>query len=164
MLPHSLKRAKYIKLIYCATLHYSILKFSLNMMSKQTNMAASAPMLSLSVCPSWINSQFSPQNPSGQLHRYRSFGSKLMQVPPFRQGKSRHSSLSMQSLPSGDMIRPSPQLYVQRGSKENQACVATRRIVFFLFRFRLLLPWTFWILHFLIVNHGNCVQTVEFEN
>lgn len=83
---------------------------SLRMISRQTRMAASAPMLSFSVWPSWMSSQFSPQKPSGQSHRYRSLGSWLTQTPPFRQGRSRHSFRSMQPLPSGDMTRPSPQL------------------------------------------------------
>lgn len=42
---------------------------SLRMISRQTRMAASAPMLSFSVWPSWMSSQFSPQKPSGQSHR-----------------------------------------------------------------------------------------------
>lgn len=84
---------------------------SLNIISRQTRMAARAPMLSLSVCPSCISSQFSPQKPSGQMHRYRSRGSKLMHVAPFRHGKSKHSLRSMQSLPSCVGTRPSPQLF-----------------------------------------------------
>lgn len=94
---------------------------SLNMISRQTKMAARAPMLSLSVCPSWMSSQFSPQYPSGQMQRYRSRGSRFWHVPPLRQGRSRHSSLSMQSLLSGDMTRPSPQLYTVTHSRFRHA-------------------------------------------
>lgn len=77
-------------------------------------MAARAPILSFSVCPSWTNSQFSPQKPSGQIHLYRKRGSWLMHLPPFRQGKSMHSFLSMQPLLSGVRTLPSPQLKKQQ--------------------------------------------------
>lgn len=85
--------------------------YSLSIMSRQTRMAARAPMLSLRVCPSWIRSQCSPQKPGGQMQRYRSLGSWLMHVPPCRQGLSRHSFLSTQPFRSGDCTRPSPQLH-----------------------------------------------------
>ena len=82
----------------------------LRMIRRQTRIAARAPMLSLSVCPSWTSSQLAPQKPSRQRHWYRSFGSMLMHVAPLRQGRSRHSFRSMHPLPSGDMILPSPHL------------------------------------------------------
>lgn len=47
---------------------------------------------------------------SGQMHRYRRRGSRLMQVAPFRQGRSKHSLRSTQPLVSEDMMRPSLQL------------------------------------------------------
>lgn len=85
---------------------------SLKMINRQTRMAASAPMLSFSVCPSCMSSQFAPQKPSGQLQLYRNVGSKLMHWAPFMHGRSKHSLRSMQLLPSGVMTRPSPQLYI----------------------------------------------------
>lgn len=90
---------------------------SLRMISRQTRMAAKAPMLSLSVWPSCTNSQLAPQKPSRHRHWYRSFGSRLMHVAPFRHGRSRHSFRSMQPLPSGDIILPSPHLYNARVGK-----------------------------------------------
>lgn len=87
-------------------------KCSLRMIRRQTRMAASAPMLNFNVCPSWISSQFSPQNPSGHMQRYRNRGSRFTHWAPFKQGKSRHSFRSIQPLPSGDITRPSPQLFL----------------------------------------------------
>lgn len=85
-------------------------QYSLSMMSKQTSMAASAPMPSFSFWPSWTSSQFSPQKPSGHMHRYRILGSWFRHTPPFRHGLSKHSFLSTHPFRSGVMMRPSPQL------------------------------------------------------
>lgn len=89
------------------------LQYLLNMIIRQTNMAPKAPMLSFRRCPSCTSSQFSPQQPSGQMQRYRRRGSKLMHVPPFRQGMSKHSLRSTQPLVSADMMRPSLHLQCQ---------------------------------------------------
>lgn len=87
----------------------------LRMVSKQTSIAARAPMPSLSVWPSCTSSQFSPQNPSRQTQRQRRRGSWLIQLPPLRHGLSKHSFLSVQPLPSGETMRPSPQLANRTG-------------------------------------------------
>ena len=71
------------------------------MISKQTSMAARAPMLRRSICSSCMSSQLAPEKPVVQAHLYRSFVSRLTQVPPLRQGLSRHSLRSSHPFPSG---------------------------------------------------------------
>ena len=53
---------------------------------RHTKIAARAPIPNFKVCPSWTNSQFSPQNPAGQMHLYLNLGSWLIHLPPFRHG------------------------------------------------------------------------------
>ena len=72
-----------------------------SMISKQTSMAARAPMLRRSICSSCMSSQLAPEKPVVQAHLYRSFVSRLTQVPPLRQGLSRHSLRSSHPFPSG---------------------------------------------------------------
>ena len=73
----------------------------LRMISKQTRMAARAPMLSLRICSSCMSSQLAPENPAVHAHLYLSVLSLFMQEPPLRQGLSRHSFRSSHPFPSG---------------------------------------------------------------
>ena len=78
-----------------------LLVLLLSMISKQTSMAARAPILRRRICSSCISSQLAPENPVVHRHLYLSLVSLLTQDPPLRHGLSKHSFRSSHPLPSG---------------------------------------------------------------